>query len=386
MKKILSITIIIFCLFSAFIFLNDVKVVKADDLSDSILEQLDNIDLSELEEYYNGLTDKPNESITNFVSKMLSGVFDSDYNSIFEYIKEILLNNIIKILPVFLSIIAISILCGIINNFKSSFISNGISDIIFFTCFLSVLLILSENIIYIFTTSEIVIKRLMNLTEIMSPIILTLMTASGATVSATVYKPAVAFLSGGIINLILNIIMPLVIIMTFFTIVSNMTQTIKLTKFSDTICSIIKWIIGITVTIFGVFISIQGITSATYDGISIKAAKYAISNSIPIIGGFIKDGFDLVVAGSVLIKNTIGIACVVSLFYTIISPLLFVIIFSLLLKFTASLVEPISDYRISNLCMGLSKCLSYVVMSLVMVGFTFFIVVILMIISANSFF
>jgi hypothetical protein len=53
--------------------------------------------------------------------------------------------------------------------------------------------------------------------------------------------------------------------------------------------------------------TVQGITSASIDGISIRATKYAISNSIPIVGGFLRDGFDIVIAGSVLIKNAVGI-------------------------------------------------------------------------------
>lgn len=362
------------------------NIVHANDLAGSISEQLENIDLTELENYYNRLTDKQDINISLMINNMLNGIFDNNFNSAYEYIAKVLLKNVINITPLFLSIIAISILCGLINNFKSTFLSSGVSNLIFFTCFLSIILILSEGLIEIFKNSNNVIENLMNLTEIMSPIILTLMTASGGTVSASVYKPAVAFISGGVINLVLNVIIPLIIIMTFFTIISCMSQTVKLSKFIDTITSIIKWIVGLTIAIFGIYISLQGITSATFDGISIKAAKYAISNSIPIIGGFIKDGFDLVVAGSILIKNAVGITCVVALFYTIISPLIYIIVFSLLLKISSALIDSISDTRISNLCMGLSKCLSYVTMSMIMVGFMFFIIVILMIISANAFF
>jgi stage III sporulation protein AE len=132
------------------------------------------------------------------------------------------------------------------------------------------------------------------------------MVASGGNVSASVYKPAVAFLSSGIINVILTIVLPLIALMIIFNTLSNFSSSIKLEKFSELGASIIKWIIGLIVAVFGIFLSVQGITSATFDGISIKATKFAISNSIPLVGGFLKDGFDLVVAGSILIKNAIG--------------------------------------------------------------------------------
>lgn len=50
--------------------------------------------------------------------------------------------------------------------------------------------------------------------------------------------------------------------------------------------------IGLSITIFTFFMSAQGLSSAVIDGVSFRAAKYAITNSIPIVGGFLKDGFD----------------------------------------------------------------------------------------------
>ena len=178
---------------------------------------------------------------------------------------------------------------------------------------------------------------------------------------------------------------PLIIISFTFSFASNFSSEIKLSKFSDFINSSIKWIIGITATVFGVFLSIQGITSACYDGISIKAIKYTVSNSIPIVGGFLKDGFDLIVAGSVLIKQAIGLSCVFGLFFLIISPVLSIAVFSLMLKLCSAIIETVSDARLSNFCLSITKSLGYVTAALLLVGFMFFIMVLLMIFSANAF-
>ncbi len=219
----------------------------------------------------------------------------------------------------------------------------------------------------------------------MSPIIITLMVAVGGNVSASVYKPSVAFLSSGIINVFMYAVIPLISFMTIFNIANNFSSSIKLGKFSDFFASTIKWIIGIVITIFTMFLSVQGITCANFDGISVKAAKYAISNSIPLVGGFLKDGFDLVVAGSVLIKQSVGFAVLFALFILVFSPVINMVAFSLLLKLVSSIIEPISDVRISNFCMGLSKTVSYLIASILSVGFMVFITVLLMIFSANAF-
>ena len=119
--------------------------------------------------------------------------------------------------------------------------------------------------------------------------------------------------------------------------------------------------------------------------ISIKATKYALSNSIPIVGGFIKDGFDLVIAGSILIKNAIGITCVIILFYMILSPVLYLVTFSILLKLVCAIIEPITDNKITSFCLGMSKCISYLLVAIISVSFMLFITILLMMFSANAF-
>lgn len=125
--------------------------------------------------------------------------------------------------------------------------------------------------------------------------------------SVSVYQPAVAFLTNGIVRIILDAVLPLSTLMMVFSVVSNLSVSTKLTRFVEFFGSLNKWLIGISFTVFTFFLSVQGITAGGIDGISLRATKYAISNSIPIVGGYLKDGVDLVIASSVLIKNAVGV-------------------------------------------------------------------------------
>lgn len=385
-KKIFSFIIFsVFLIWLLIISLNT-KCVFADQLNDSINEQLNNLDLSKLESFFNSISQRP-DSVDFFwlIKKMLNGETTIDASSFLNYILNIFLSDVFKLLPIFICVIAIGVLSSVSQNLRLSNLNESVSETIFFSCNLCVILLLSTQLIGLYKNIEIVIKNIAILCEIMLPIITTLMLSVGGNVSVAVYKPIVVILSGGIINLTLSVIMPLIIIMTVFNITSSFSPSIKLNKFSDLTSSTIKWIIGIIITVFSIFLSIQGLTSAHYDGISFKVTKYAISNSIPIIGGFIKDGFDIVVAGSVIIKNTIGVALVFALIFLIVSPFLSLLTFSLLLKLTGALLEPICDSRISNFCLSISKTVTYLIVALLSVGLMFFITVILLIISANAF-
>ncbi len=384
MKRIVVFVSLILFLIGIFSFF-DIKSVRADELTDNIDEQMQNINLEELEEYYDSLNKNTSLTFTDFVYKLLKGEYDFSYNTILEYVVDVFFNGVKDLIPIFISIIAIAIFCSILQNLRSNLLSEGTYNLIFLVCLISITLLIAYQIIDIFSNAINTINNLSKLSEIMSPIIIGLMVASGGKVSASVYSPAVSFLSNGIINVVVSIVLPLVVAITILNLVGNMSSTIKLNRFSEFISTVIKYVLGVSMTVFGLFLTVQGLTSATFDGISIKAAKYAISNSIPIVGGFLRDGFDLVVAGSILIKSSVGFGVIVSIFYTILSPILFMATFSLLLRLSGSIVGLVSDTRISDFCFQTAKSISYLIACVCLVAFMFFICVLLMIFSANAF-
>ena len=386
MKKNLAIIILFLFAILAIQILPNNGVVWADELSDSIRDQLQSIDFSELNDFLEGIPEVSNQyDFFSMVSSSLNGEYVSDYNSILDYFINLFFSGICKVVPIFISILAISIFCGIMQNSRSSFAEESVSNVTFWVCFLSIILLLSTTLIGFWDTIKNAIENIAKFSEIMSPIMLSLMVAAGGNVSASMYSPTVAFLSSGIINVVLTIVLPLIGVVTIFSIISNFSSAVKINKLIEFIYGVIKWILGITVTVFTLFLSVNGISGASHDGVTMKLAKYTISNSIPIVGGFLRDGFDVVVAGSVLIKNAIGIGGIFILFYIIIAPTLSLAAFSLMIKLVAGLIEPVTDPRLSSLCMSISKCISYLNACLLSVGFMFFITILLMTFSVNAF-
>jgi stage III sporulation protein AE len=104
-----------------------------------------------------------------------------------------------------------------------------------------------------------------------------------------------------------------------------------------------------------------------------------------MIGGFLKDGFDLVVAGSILIKNSIGVATLVYFVYSLLSPVIQIVSFLTVLNLLTSFIEPIADSKITDLCSAISKGVTMILVCLLFVAFMFFITTILMVLTANSF-
>ena len=141
---------------------------------------------------------------------------------------------------------------------------------------------------------------------------------------------------------------------------------------------------GICISIFGLFFTLQGITASVYDGVVRRTAKYAIGNGIPIVGGFLSGGFDLAVAGSILIKNSLGAFSIVLMVFILFEPLVLLIAVNVLLRLTAAITQPFGDSRISDFLGDTADNLRYCTAGLLFIAFAYFLSIVLMVLSTES--
>ena len=283
----------------------DTSQKAEDELGEIIYEQIDKLDLEALQEYIDSLGDFSTESVEEQLIAYIKGE-SIDYQNFFSTILEILFSKISEIAPAFACIMAITLVSGLISSLGSS--TNGVasSNTIFMIAYASALLPLISVLIECFTQTFSSMREMKKQMELIYPIMLTLMAASGGTLSVAICKPAVAFFSNGIVSIINSVVFPFTIVIIVFSMAGNFSKELKIGSFCDFFKSINKWLLGLCVSVFGLFFTIQGLTVSSYDGVVRRAAKYAIGNGVPIVGGFLSGGFDLAIAGSVLIKNSIG--------------------------------------------------------------------------------
>lgn len=382
MKKRVIISIILMCAVFSFVLSASGKTVRADELTDSVSEQADNLDLGELEDFFNQSESDDYDFINTF-KNILQGEYDKGSN-IFEYINNVVFSEVKSFIPTIIGIIAVALLCEIVRNSRSVYLSESVGTIVKFVTVLTIILLLFPEFISIWENTKNLIENMGKFSEIMSPIILTLMIASGGVSSAAMYKPSVLLFTDVVIAVFYAVVLPLIGVLTVFNVMSFFSKDIKLKKFSDFFGGVLKWIFGILLAVYGLFITIQGISVSATDGVSAKIAKFAISNSVPIVGGLIRDGVDVVAAGSVIVKNAVGVAGLTGLFYIILSPVIHMIIFSLLLKFAAAVSDIFADDTVPDFLTAVSKSINYLIAAALTVGLMAFLTVLLMVFSANS--
>lgn len=356
-----------------------------EELNAGVEELLKTLDLEALQEYVNSLNQF---SDTNVAERLLAyiGGESLNYESIGKEIKGILFERVMEILPSFACIAAITLLSGLISTMKSGSNARTSAEMIFLITYAAALIPLIAVLSECFQTARESILSMQTQMQIVFPLMLTLMAASGGTLSAAVCRPAVGFFATNIVSVISSVVYPITIMIIVFSMAGNLTKELKISRFTTFFKSINKWIIGICISVFGIFFTLQGITSATYDGVVRRAAKYAIGNGIPIVGGFLSGGFDLAVAGSVLIKNSLGSMSIFLMIAVVFEPVVLLVSVNMLLRLTSAITQPFGDGRISDFLGETADNLNYCTAGLLITAFLYFLSIMLMVCASEVLF
>ena len=354
-------------------------------LQEEVRELLDALDTEELEEYLNSLPQYQGGDLKDMLASIVTGDFSLDYSSLWQSVLSLVWEEGKVFLPAFAIILSVALLCGVLNSAKSGFMKSSMSDIIHFAAYLSVGASLLSVLLTVLRAGFSAIESMQRQMQIVYPILLTLMAASGGAVSAGIYRPAVAFLSSAICEMFTAVVLPTSVVVIVLTFIGNLSEEVRTTRLADFFKSINKWLIGLSLGLFGIFLTVQGITAAQYDGLSLRAAKYLVSGSVPIVGGFLSGGLDLVLAGSALIKNAVGSFAVFLLFGVILRPVLLFASCQLFLRLCAAAAEPVGG-KISAFLSRLASDCGFFVAGLCCVAFLYFLKLVLLICSTGVIF
>ena len=127
------------------------------------------------------------------------------------------------------------------------------------------------------------------------------------------------------------------------------------------LAAFIKWLttgsLKLILTIVVAYLSISGAIGGSVDAVTLKTAKFAVSGSVPVVGGIISDATESMLAGMSVIKNSIGILGMLGVAAICIVPFLQVGINYLLFKAGTAVLSPLCSSPLGKLMAGLSDSL-----------------------------
>ncbi|MBQ1734603.1 MAG: stage III sporulation protein AE [Lachnospiraceae bacterium] len=163
------------------------------------------------------------------------------------------------------------------------------------------------------------------------------------------------------IAVISGILVPIIYLHAAMSAAESLLQQSNLSRLRD----FLKWLIttGLRWILFGFtgFLTATGLFSGTSDAQKVKAARYALSGMVPVVGSMVSDTSQSVVSAANIIKNSVGTYGMLAVLAICAAPFLQLWIQYFLLKFTAAICGILGADRVAGLIEHLSQSMGMVV-------------------------
>jgi stage III sporulation protein AE len=350
-------------------------------------EQLKVLDLSELKQFWEDITNKydgflpegQKGSLYDFIKGDKKFSFQEWGKGLLKFaFQEFVANG--KLLG---TLIMLTIFSMFLQSMQNAFEQSSISKVAYSIVYM-VLVIIALNSFHVainYTTEA--IGTMTSFVLALVPLLLALMAASGGVVSAAFFHPVILFLMNTSGLFMQFIILPLLFLAALLSIVSTMSEQYKVTQLAQLLRNWSIGLMGLFITIFLGVISVQGASAAVTDGVTIRTAKFLTGNFIPVIGKVFTDATDTVISASVLLKNTVGIAGVAILLIIVAFPALKILMISFIYKFAAAILQPLGGGPVIKCLDIISKSVIYVFAALGIVSLMFFLSITVIVAAGN---
>ena len=338
-----------------------------------------------LDEYGNDYLFSFGDTAKEIVTYLTSGNLGVNYSDYISELLSVLFSRVTAMIPAFAQVVAISILCALSSGADGGLIGKTMAKVIRLACVSLIMLILSSMLFGIFSATVACVTNIKRQVEIVTPILVTLSVLTGGAQAGNIFQPSALFLSGGAIEIVSGFIFPATITVIVLNFTSKLNPEISFSGVAALIKSVMKWVIGITVAVFGLFVTVQSSASSLFNGIFFKITKYLVGNSVPIVGNFLSSGVDMVIVSGTVVRSSLGVFGIILLLGEIIQPIIMLAAFSLILKVAAAIAQPLGEKTLFSLFTDFSKDVEYLTAGILMVAFMYFLVVMLVINSTYAF-
>lgn len=224
-------------------------------------------------------------------------------------------------------------------------------------CYLLVCVFLAQDLSDHITLCTSSVAKMSSGMQGLFPLLLTMMAAVGGSAGSALMQPAVVAAAGSMTSFIRHVTLPLATGAAILTMLCHLGEGIKVSRLAELAHQAATWTLGFCFTAFIGVIMTRGVTAAAVDGVTIRTAKYALDNFIPVVGGLFADTVDTLVGSSMLVQSALGVTGLILLASWAMAPLCQTLAAAVMYKLAAALMQPVADGELALCIHDFSKIL-----------------------------
>lgn len=354
-----------------------------------IEQQVENLNLGDVQRVLESLNREvedymPSINATRLVKGLVRGDVGPSPSEVLTGMGRYLFAQVLANINLLAKLVVLSIAYAILCNIQDSFGNGTVSELARITCMLVLTAIAVQSFWAALKVGSATIDSMVVFMQVFLPTLLALLAVMGGITSMALLQPVLAVSIGFFSTLFKDILLPVIFFSAILAIVNNISEKFHLSKLASLLKQGCVVLIGLVLTVFIGIMTIQGVTAATVDGVSIRTAKFAADNFVPIVGGFFSDAVDTIVGCSLLIKNAVGAFGLIALFTIIAFPVLKIISLVVIYKVCAAVIEPVAEGQLVRCLNEMAGSLLLLFATVASVALMFFISVTIIIGAGNA--
>lgn len=329
-KSIFKILIAFSTLVGVIFFYTNIYATEMEEIKENI--KLDDV-INSLEDY----AQIEDVDIKDMTQNLIKGE-KLDYGVIGNFITENLFSEIQLTLKTSILILIVIVIMAIIQSIELEN-SSSVCYITSLVGFLIIVTLVLKNYIDMVSIFLEVIKTLTKILEVVSPVLLSILIATGEITTSGIISPIVLFLTTIVGVVITYVVTPLLTISLVFKILDSISVNVKLQKIGSFLGSTSMWIVAVIFALTLAVLELETSVSTSVDEVAVKTTQAAVSNLVPVVGKFVSDSLEIVMGASEIIGKAVGVIGIIVLIIVSVLPVIKLIIVNI----TYSLLEGFSE-------------------------------------------
>lgn len=317
-------------------------------------KMLDEFDFSELDLKLKEMFPRERLQFTDVMDSMMSGNLEEAGKLLFRYICDQLGYEFSTNRQNLVYMLLIAVIAAVFTNFSGAFQSRQVSEIGFYILYMLLITMCLTTFRVAMEGLEGKLESLLDFMRLLCPGYFMAVSIAAGSSSSLVFYNLVLVMIYLVEVLVLRLLLPLINIYIMIQVMNYLAGEHLLTELADLIRKIIVWILR---SLLGFVIGlnvIQGLLSPTIDHLKRSTLTKAVE-AIPALGNVFGGVADVLLGTAALIKNGIGMAGAVILIFICSIPVVQMASMTLLYKFAAAMVQPVSDKRITGCIRSVSE-------------------------------
>ncbi|HEY8392052.1 MAG TPA: stage III sporulation protein AE [Capillibacterium sp.] len=269
-------------------------------------------------------------------------------------------------------LILLAVIGGVLSHFQQAWAGESIGRLVEDIIYLVLMGLAVQSFTTTLRLAYSTLERVNDFVLALLPSIFTLLAAAGGITLTTVCHPVVWAGTGIVINLIKNVVLPLILLAGMIGLVSRLAKGFTVSKLAEVSRQGSVLLLTFLVTIFLAVVSLQGVTVAAADGLGFQAAKFVTGNLVPLVGGVVADSLELAAGCSLLIKNALGAFAALGVVFLCLYPALKILVVAFIYRLAAVFVQPLGQDRLAESLQEIGKTVMVVFATITVVSLMFF--------------